>query len=83
MHFNQIIRRLSWQSFARLNNPSYLSLIRRFYANLSKPSKGSLHLVATLGDVEIELDPSIMCRILGVPKVFDSNSWPIVENFNP
>ena len=28
-----------------------------------------------------------MCRILGVhdeeAKVFDSNSWPIVENFNP
>ena len=37
--------------------------------------------------MEIKLDPSTMCRILGVPdegaEVFDSNSWPIVENFNP
>ena len=87
MNFNQIMRRLKWQSFARLNNPFYPSLIRHFYGNLTKPSKGSLHLVATLGDVEIELDPSSMCRILGVhdegAEVFDSNSWPIVENFNP
>ena len=30
MNFNQIMRRLKWQSFARLNNPSYPSLIRRF-----------------------------------------------------
>ena len=63
------------------------SLIRRFYGNLSKLSKGSLHLVAILGDVEIELESSTMCRILGVPnegaEVFDSNSWPIVKNFNP
>ena len=54
---------------------------------MSKPSKRSLHLVATLGDVEIELDPSSMCRILGVhdeeAEVFYSNSWPLVENFNP
>ena len=46
-----------------------------------------LHVVATLGDVEIELDPSSMFRILGVHdegvEVIDSNSWPIVENFNP
>ena len=46
-----------------------------------------MHLVATLGDVEIELDPSSLCRILGVhsegAEVFDSNSWSNVENFNP
>ena len=57
------------------------------YGNLAKPNKGSLHLVATLRDVKIELDPSSMCRILGVhdegAEVFYSNSWPIVENFNP
>ena len=46
MNFNQIMGRLKWQSFARLNNPSYPSLIRHFYGNLTKPSKGSLHLVA-------------------------------------
>ena len=54
---------------------------------MTESSKGSLHLVATLGDVEIELDPSSMCRILGVhdegAKVFYSNSWPIIENFKP
>ena len=53
MNFNQIMRRLKWKSFARLNIPSYSSLIRRFYGNLTKSNKGSLHLVATLGDVEI------------------------------
>ena len=78
MNVNQIMRRLKWQSFAKLNNPSYPSLIRCFYINLTKPSKDSSHLVATLGDVEIELDSSSMCRILGVhdegAKVFDSNS---------
>ena len=87
MNFNQIMRRLKQKSFARLNKPSYPSLIRRFYGNLTKPSKSSLHLVATLGDVEIELDLSSMFRILDVndegAEVIDSNSWPIVENFNP
>ena len=46
-----------------------------------------MHLVATLAAVEIELDPSSFCRILGVndegAKVFDSNSLPIVENLDP
>ena len=73
---------MKWLSFARISNPSY-----RFYGNLVKPHKGSMQLVATLGDVEIELDPSSICRIFGVhdegAKVFDTNSWPIVENFNP
>ena len=46
-----------------------------------------MYLVATLGDVKIELDPSSLSRILGVKdegvEVFDSNSWPIVQNFDP
>ena len=87
IHFNQIMRRMKWLSFARINNPLYTSLVRIFYGNLIKLNKGSMHLVATLGDVEIELDPSSLCRSLGVQdegaEVFDTNSWPIVENFNP
>ena len=84
MHFNQIIRRMKWLSFARINNLSYPSLVRRFYGNLVKPHKGSMQLIATLGDIEIELDPSSIYRVLGVydesTEVFDTNSWPNVEN---
>ena len=87
MGFNQLMRRLKWLPFARLSNPCYPSLVRRFYANLTKPHKGKMYLVATLGDVEIELEPSSLCRILGVndegADVFDTNSWPIRQNFDP
>ena len=80
------MRRMRWLTFARLSNPSYPSLIRRFYANLSQPHKQKLYLVATLGDIEIELEPSIMCRILGVidegAEVCDSNNWPNLSNFD-
>ena len=76
MHFNQSMTRMKWLSFARISNPSY-----RFYGNLVKPHKGSMQLVATLGDVEIELNSSSLYRILGVhdegAEVFDKNSWPL------
>ena len=62
--FNQLMRRTRWLIFARLSNPSNLSLIRHFYANLSRPHKQRLYLVATIGNIEIELEPSSMCRIL-------------------
>ena len=84
--FNQLMRRMRWLTFARLSNPSYPSLIRRFYANLSQPHKQRLYLVATLGDIEIELEPSTMCMILGViddgAEVYDSNNWSILSNFD-
>ena len=69
-----------------MSNPSYPSLIRRFYANLSRPHKGRLYLVATLGDIEIELEPSSLCRILGIKdegvEVYDTKSLPILPNFD-
>ena len=37
MGFNQLMCKIWWLTFARLSNPSYPSLIRRFYANRSKP----------------------------------------------
>ena len=84
--FNQFMHRMQWLIFARLSNPSYPSLIRKFYTNLSKPHKHRLDLVNTLNDVELELDPSMMCRILGVnndgDEVYDTNSWPILPNFD-
>ena len=40
--------------------------MRRFYGNLTKPHKGRMNLVSTIGDVEIELEPSSLCRILSV-----------------
>ena len=87
MDFNLLMRRIKWLTFARIRNPSYPSLVRRFYGNLINPYKGSMHLVSTLEDTEIELDPSYLWRILSVndegDEVFDINSWPIVENFNP
>ena len=87
MGFNQLMRRLKWLTFARLSNPCYPSLVRRFYATLTKPHKGRMYLVAILGDVEIELEPSFLCRILGVnddgAEVFDINSWLIIQNFDP
>ena len=87
MGFNQFMRRLKWLTFARLNNPYYPSIVRRFYVNLTKPHKGIMYLVATLGDVEIELEPSSLCRTLGVKhegdEVFYTNSWPIIPNFDP
>ena len=61
--FNQLMRRMRWLTFARLSKPSYPSLIRLFYANLSRPHNQRLYLVATIGDIEIELEPSSMCRI--------------------
>ena len=83
MGLNQLMRRLKWLTFARISNPSYPSLVKRFYANLTKPYKGRMYLVSTLGDVEIELDPSSLSRILGINdegvEVFDTNSWPIVK----
>ena len=46
-----------------------------------------MYLVATLGDIEIELEPSSLCRILGIKdedaEVYDTNSWPILPNFDP
>ena len=39
MGFNQMMRRMQWLTFARLSNPSYPSLIKRFYINLSKSHK--------------------------------------------
>ena len=87
MSFNQLMRRLKWLTFARLSNPCYPSVIRRFYANLIRSHKVRLYLVATLGDGKIELDPSSLSRILGVnddgDEVLDTNSWPIVKNFDP
>ena len=87
MLFNQIMRRVKCLSFARISNPSYPILVRIFYGHLIKPHKGSTQLIATLGDIEIELDPSFLCKILGVTgegaEVFDTNSWPIMEDFNP
>ena len=69
-----------------MSNPSYPSLIRRFYANLSKPHKHRLDLICTLKDIDIELDPSTMCRILGVndedDEVYDFNNWLILLNFD-
>ena len=77
---------MRWLTFARLNNPSYPSLIRRFYANLCR-HKQRLYLVATIGNIDIELEPSSMCRILGVnnegDEVYDTNNWLILSNFDP
>ena len=81
-----MMRRMQWLTFARLNNPSYPSLIRRFYVNLSKLHKHHLDLICTLKGIDIKLYPSTMCRILGVnndgDEVYDSNNWPILPNFN-
>ena len=86
MRVNQMMRRMQWLTFARLSYPSYPNLIRRFYANLSKPNKDCLDLICTVKDVNIELDPSTMCRILGVnndgDEIYDSNNCPILPNFN-
>ena len=83
MGFNQMMRRMQWLTFARLSNPS---LIRRFYANLSKPHKHRLDLIYTLKGINIEFDPSTMCRILGLnndgDEVYDSNNWPIFPKFD-
>ena len=80
------MHRMRWLTFARLSNPSYRSLIRRFYANMLKPHKHLLDLVSTLNNVDIELDPSTMCRILGInndgDEVYDSNNWPILPIFD-
>ena len=42
-------------------------------------------MLTTIGDKVANLDPSTMCRLLGVNKkgdeVFDSNNWPILDNF--
>ena len=44
-------------------------------------------VLCILKRVEINLHPPTMCRILGVPnegdEVSDTNSWPIVANFDP
>ena len=86
MGFNQMMRRMQWLTFVRLSNPRYPSLIKRFYANLSKPHKHHLDLICTLQGIDIEFDPSTMCRILGVnndsDEVYDSNNWPILPNFD-
>ena len=61
-----------------MKNSSYPSLIRHFYGNLEQPTRGTMTLVATLGDVEIVLDTRSLCRILGVDNdgaiVLDTNS---------
>ena len=84
--FNQIMRTMTWIIFARMSNPSYLSLIRRFYANLSKPHKHCAKVTCTLKGDDIELSPSTMCEILRVNdegnELHDSNIWPIVPNFD-
>ena len=84
--FNQLMRRMGWLTFARLSDPSYPNLIRHFYANLIRPNKHRLDMFTTFGDKVINLDPSSMCRLLGVndkgDEVFDSNNWPILDNFD-
>ena len=86
MGFNQLMRRIRWLTFAKLIKPNYPSLIRRFYANMTKPHKHRLELVSTLNNVNIELDLSTMCRILGInndrDEVYDSNNWLILPNFD-
>ena len=78
MGFNQLMCIIRWLTFARLSNPSYPSLISRLYANMSKPYQHQLDLVSILNKVDIELDPSTMCRILGVnndgDEVYGSNN---------
>ena len=70
-----------------MSNRNYPSLIRQYFANLSRPHKQRLYLVATIDDVKIKLKPSSMCRILGVNKegdeVYDTNNWPILPNLHP
>ena len=78
-----MMRRMQWLICTRLSNPCYPSLIRRFYANLSKPHKHHLDLICTLKGIDIELDPYTMCRILGVnndgDEVYDFNNLPILS----
>ena len=85
--FNQLIRRMGWLTFARLSDPCYPNLIRRFYTNLVRPNKHRLDMFTTLGDKVMNLDPPSMCRLLGVhdkgDEVFNSNNWLILDNFNP
>ena len=85
--FNQLMRRMSWLTFARLIEPCYRNLIRRFYTNLVRPSNHRLDMFTTIGDKVINLDIPTMCRLLCVHdkdnEVYDSNSWPILANFNP
>ena len=80
------MRRMSWLTFARLSDPSYPNLIRHFYANLIRPNKHRLDMFTTFGDKVINLDLSTMCRLSGVNNegdvVFDSNNWPILDNFD-
>ena len=66
MGFNQIMRSIQWLTFAKLSNLSYPSVIKRFYANLSKPYKHRQDLIYTFKGIDIELDISTMFRILGV-----------------
>ena len=51
-----------------------------------KLHKHRLDLVSILNDVDIKLDPSTMCRILGVnndgDEVYDSNNWSILSKFD-
>ena len=60
------MRRMSWLTFARMSNPSYPNLIRHFYANLTRLNKQHLDMFTTFEDIVIELEPSTMCRILGL-----------------
>ena len=87
MDFNQLMRRMTWLTFARLTEPCYPNLIRRFYANLVRPNPHKLDMRATIGDSVINLDIPTMCHLLGAhdegDEVYDSNSWPILPNFNP
>ena len=80
------MKRMGWLTFARLSDPSYPNLIRCFYANLIRPNKYRLDMFTTFEDKVINLDPSTMCRLLGVnnkgDEVFDSNNCPILDNFD-
>ena len=85
--FNQLMKRMGWLTFGRLSDPSYPNLIRRFYANLTRPNKHRFDMFTTFGDKVINLDLSTMCRLLGVSnegdEVFDSSNWLVLENFDP
>ena len=72
---------LDWVTLAIPN------LIRHFYTYLIRPNKHRLDMFTTLGDKVINLVSSTICRLLGVndkgDEIFDSNNWPILDNFDP
>ena len=85
--FNLLMRRMGWSTFCRINEPSYPKLIRCFYANLEQPNPHRLELFAHMGNKDIKIDASGLCKLVGAPnegdEVYDSNSWPTLNNFDP